>query len=93
MTEQKPGLYGVTHSNRDFAQADTWGKNQFNSSFPAGLTNYLSSKELENVYLFLDKELKVQHGKISTTELFLVLHLHQTTFSLLLKAHTHPTSN
>lgn len=70
MTEQKPGLYGITHSNRDFAQPDTWGKNQFNSSFPAGLTNYLSSKELENVYLYLDKDLKVQHGKISTTDLF-----------------------
>lgn len=70
MTEQKPGLYGITHSNRDFTQADTWGKNQFNSSFPAGLTNYLNSKGFENVYLSLDKDLKVQHSKISTTTLF-----------------------
>lgn len=65
----KPGLYGVTHSNRDFTQADTWGKNQFNSSFPAGLTNFLASKGLDNVYLYLDKDLKVKHGKISTEEL------------------------
>lgn len=70
MTEQKPGLYGITHSNRDFLQADTWGKNQFNSSFPAGLTNYLNSKGFENVYLYLDKDLIVQHSKISTTDLF-----------------------
>jgi len=70
MTEQKPGLYGITHSNRDFSQADTWGKNQFNSSFPAGLTNYLNSKGFENVYLYLDKDLIVQHSKISTTDLF-----------------------
>jgi hypothetical protein len=70
MIEQKPGLYGISYSNRDFAQADTWGKNQFNSSFPAGLTNYLSSKQFDNIYLHLDKDLKVQHGKVSTTALF-----------------------
>ena len=66
----KPGLYGVTHSNRDFTQADTWGKNQFNSSFPAGLANFLASKGLDNIYLYLDKDLKVKHGKISTEDLF-----------------------
>ncbi|OFX25670.1 MAG: restriction endonuclease [Bacteroidetes bacterium GWA2_31_9] len=70
MTKQKPGLSGVTYSNRDFTQADTWGKNQFNSSFPAGLTNFLAQKSLDNIYLYLDKELKVKHGKISTKELY-----------------------
>lgn len=70
MTEEKPRLYGITHSNRDFSQGDSWGKNQFNSSFPAGLANYLSSKEIDNIYLYLDKNLKVQHGKISTTDVF-----------------------
>jgi hypothetical protein len=70
MTDEKPGLFGIQHSNRDFTQNETWGKNQFNSSFPAGLTNYLSSKGLENNYLILDKDLKVKHSKISTTELF-----------------------
>lgn len=69
MTEQKPGLFGITYSNRDFTQAETWGKNQFNSSFPAGLSNFLAYKGLDNVYLYLDSELKVQHGKISTEEL------------------------
>lgn len=68
--DQNPGLYGVTYSNRDFSQADTWGKNQFNSSFPSALANYLGSKGLENLYLVLDKDLKVQHQKISTTDLF-----------------------
>jgi len=70
MAKQKPGLYGVTYSNRDFTQTDTWGKNQFNSSFPAGLTNFLAQKSLDNIYLYLDKELKVKHGKISTKELY-----------------------
>jgi len=70
MAKLKPGLFGVTHSNRDFTQTDTWGKNQFNSSFPSGLTNFLASKNLDNVYLYLDKDLKVKHGKISTEQLF-----------------------
>jgi len=70
MTKQKPGLFGVKYSNKDFIQSDTWGKNQFNSSFPAGLTNFLASKDLDNVYLYLDKELKVKHKKISAKELY-----------------------
>jgi hypothetical protein len=70
MTTRRPGLYGVTYSNRDFTQPDTWGKNQFNSSFPAGLTNFLASRGLDNVYLFLDKEFNVTHGKISTEKLY-----------------------
>lgn len=70
MAKERPGLYGVKYSNRDFTQSDTWGKNQFNSSFPAGLTNFLSSKGMDNVYLYLDKKLKVKHGKISTKDLF-----------------------
>ncbi len=70
MAKQQPGLYGVNFSNRDFTQSDTWGKNQFNSSFPAGLTNYLASKGLENAYLYLDRELKVKHRKISTEQLY-----------------------
>lgn len=70
MTTQKAGLYGITHSNRDFTQVDTWGKNQFNSSFPAGLTNFLASKKLDNVYICLDKDLKVHHQKISAEQLY-----------------------
>jgi hypothetical protein len=67
---QKSGLYGIIHSNRDFTQAETWGKNQFNTSFPAGLTNFLFAKNLENVYICLDKDLKVNHQKISAEELY-----------------------
>lgn len=33
-----PGLFGITHSNRDFSLKDTWGKNQFNSSFSSSLS-------------------------------------------------------
>jgi len=66
----KPGLFGIKHSNRDFTKQDTWGKNQFNSSFPASLSSYLYSRKFENVYLTLDKKLNVVHSKISTEKLF-----------------------
>jgi len=45
----KPFLFGIKHSNRDFSDRNTWGKNQFNSSFPAALSAYLSHKGLENM--------------------------------------------
>ncbi|WP_103867470.1 HindVP family restriction endonuclease [Aquimarina sp. I32.4] len=70
MSKDKPGLYGVNNSNRDFTKENTWGKNQFNSSFPASLSAYLDSKGFENIYLTLDKDLKVVHKKISTTNLY-----------------------
>lgn len=68
MTNQ-PSLFGITHSNRDFSQTETWGKNQFNSSFPASLTSFISSQGLENMYLHLDKNLNVRHSNISTQKL------------------------
>ncbi len=66
----QPGLFGLTHSNRDFSQRDSWGKNQFNNSFPAALACYLHSQGLEPVYLTLNKQLSVNHEKISVSELF-----------------------
>ncbi|MEI6865812.1 HindVP family restriction endonuclease [Flavicella sp.] len=66
----KPGLYGIKNSNRDFTQKNSWGKNQFNSSFPASLSAYLSHKNLENNYIKLGNDLKVEHSSISTTKLF-----------------------
>lgn len=46
-----PRLFGIKNSNRDFSVRSTWGKNQFNSSFPASLTCYLASKEIDPLYL------------------------------------------
>ncbi len=67
---QNPGLFGIKYSNRNFAQKDNWGKNQFNSSFPASLSAFLEYQGFENVYLKLDKNIKVYHSSISTTELY-----------------------
>lgn len=66
----KPSLFGIKHSNKDFGRKDTWGKNQFNSSFPVALASYMAHKGLDNVYLTLDKKRGIKHGKISTEKLF-----------------------
>lgn len=65
-----PALFGLKNSNRDFSQKDSWGKNQFNSSFPAALACYMHSKNVEPVYLKLNSQLQVEHSKISVSELF-----------------------
>ena len=47
----KASLFGLDNSNRDFTKADAWGKNQFNSSFPASLSCYLESQGLDANYI------------------------------------------
>jgi hypothetical protein len=69
--EQKiaPGLFGQKHASRDYSDARFWGKNQFNSSFPASLVAYLSSKKMKSVYLCVDKENRIVHRSIAGEEL------------------------
>lgn len=63
-------LFGQKHSSRDYSQPCYWGKNQFNSSFPASLVAYMGQKGLKAVYLRLNKDYRVEHGEISDRELF-----------------------
>ncbi|WP_370589584.1 HindVP family restriction endonuclease [Tychonema sp. LEGE 07203] len=63
---QEPGLFGLRHSNRDFTQEEAWGKNCFNSSFPASICSYLHSKNFDNIYIKLSSSLQVEHSSIST---------------------------
>jgi hypothetical protein len=51
MSEDLPRLFGLDKTNRDFSKRESWGKNQFNSSFPASLCCYLSSKNIDANYL------------------------------------------
>lgn len=39
--DDKPRLYGLINSNRNFGDPDCWGKNQFNNTFPAALCCYM----------------------------------------------------
>ena len=67
---QKAALFGLDRSNRDFSQKESWGKNQFNSSFPTALACYMHHKQIEAIYLKVDTQLKVIHSSISIAQLF-----------------------
>lgn len=72
MTQAEPGLFGQTHNNssRDYTQEYYWGKNQFNSSFPASLVAYMSYKRISPIYLCTDCDNNVVHKKISASKLY-----------------------
>lgn len=78
----KPGLFAQDHNNssRDYTREKCWGKNQFNSSFPASLVAYMGYKGIEPVYLKTDLENKVVHSSISASELYRIDPLAQNAF-------------
>lgn len=64
-----PGLFGQKYSSRDYRYEEAWGKNQFNSSFPASLVAYMSSKSIQPVYLCTNKRNEITHKYIDATKL------------------------
>lgn len=72
MAQLEPGLFAQNHNNssRDYTQEYYWGKNQFNSSFPASLVAYMSHIGVEPVYICTDKNNNVIHKYISGADLF-----------------------
>lgn len=65
------GLFGISHSNR--TADDHWGKNCFNSSFPAATANYMFAHNVSAIYIKLDEvdgELKVVSSTIPIKEVF-----------------------
>lgn len=67
----KPGLFGQNHSSRDYTNPKVWGKNQFNSSFPASLVAFMSSQGLSPIYLCATEiSTEIEHKKITATSLF-----------------------
>ena len=73
-------LFGLKNSNRDFSKKYAWGKNQFNSSFPASLTCYMQSKNIPLIYLKLNKQKKISHAKIKVKRLLKVDLLNTNTY-------------
>jgi HindVP restriction endonuclease len=65
-----PSLFGLQHSNRNFAKSEFWGKNQFNSSFPAALTCWMGEHGINPVYLRLNQSNQVYHDEIRVETLF-----------------------
>jgi len=51
VNSEQPSLFGLNKTNRDYSKEETWGKNQFNSSFPASLCCYLASRNIGAIYL------------------------------------------
>lgn len=70
MDRPLPSLFGQQHASRDYTQKKNWGKNIFNSSFPASLVAYMHSKGLCPVYLTIDRNCKVRQGYIAADSLF-----------------------
>lgn len=64
-----PGLFGQKYSSRDYRFEDAWGKNQFNSSFPASLVAYMGSKNVKPVYICTDKQNNIIHNYIDSETL------------------------
>lgn len=63
-----PSLYGIKQSNR--LGENLWGKNQFNSTFPASLACYMRDKKINPVYLRVNKKLDVVSEEISFDDVF-----------------------
>lgn len=69
MYKKFPGLFGLIKTNRDFSKKTSWGKNQFNSSFPAALCCYLASKNIKANYLSIQNK-KYSLGEIDIKDVF-----------------------
>ena len=67
--KKTPSLFGQKHSSRDYSKAESWGKNQFNSSFPASLVAYMYSKNINPIYIKTNKNNEIIHCEIDSTEL------------------------
>lgn len=65
------GLYGIEYSNRTVD--DHWGKNCFNSSFPAAMANYMLANDIPAIYINLAEvrgEMKVVATEIPISRVF-----------------------
>ncbi len=66
----QPSLFGIKHSSRDFTKADAWGKNKFNSAFPASLVAYMGHIGVPCVYLKLGPKGTLVKEEIESSKLF-----------------------
>ncbi|WP_434308191.1 HindVP family restriction endonuclease [Haemophilus influenzae] len=75
----KPHLFGLNRSNRDFSLRETWGKNQFNSSFPVSLCCYMSSKGILANYLSIENA-EIKCSSIDIKDVFEIEPENENTF-------------
>lgn len=65
---QEASIFGIEHSNRK--KEEFFGKNQFNSSFPVGLANYMLVNNIPARYIKLKDNLKTEIVNLPIDELF-----------------------
>lgn len=53
---QTPSLFGIKKSNRNFTEDESWGKNVFNSSFPASLCCFFEHEKIKPNYISISKD-------------------------------------
>lgn len=70
MSPAIPSLFGISKSNRNFADPYYWGKNQFNSAFPVALACYMRSRNLPLMYVRYHDEKSTAVADISVDEVF-----------------------
>lgn len=61
-------LYGIKHTNR--AGAALWGKNQFNSTFPASMACYMRDHNHPAIYLTVKPDLTTECVELPVSQLF-----------------------
>ncbi len=69
-SEERPSLFGIKKSNKDFSKRENWGKNQFNNCFPVALAAYMHHRGLQPRYITLDENLKVKHSFLPFADVF-----------------------
>ena len=79
MNNTSAGLFGLNNTNRDFTNPNSWGKNQFNSSFPAALSCYLYSKNLDANYIAIQNK-KFDIANLSIKDIFAIDPLSSDTY-------------
>lgn len=70
----KPGLFAQNNGNssRDYSNPYFWGKNQFNSSFPASLVAYMGHRGINPVFLRTDADNNIVHDYIEPSTLLYI---------------------
>lgn len=89
MKQIEPSLFGLKNknTNRDFAQAEAWGKNQFNSAFPTALCCFLAANNIQANYLSINNG-RFRVGEIEINEVFGINFLDENTYFAFESQHT-----
>jgi len=69
-TQLAPSLFGISRSNRNFADPYYWGKNQFNSAFPVALACYMRSRGTALNYVKFKDVMHTEVTDLAVSDLF-----------------------